>query len=325
LLVFLATLLALAVVVLGAYVRLSDAGLGCPDWPGCYGRITPHHAADEIAQAEATHPQGPVTAAKAWKEMVHRYFAGTLGAIILAIAILAWRRRTTPRQSPALPTALLLVVIFQALLGMWTVTERLMPVVVTSHLLGGMCTLALLSWLALRQVPSAGGDARTPVARGVRGLAALSLVVVAGQIFLGGWVSSNYAALACTDFPLCGGRWVPDMDLAAGFELVRELGMTGQGGLLSGSALIGIHWMHRLGALIVLLVVGACALALMRRAETARWGVLLGVLLLIQVGLGIGNVLLSLPLPVAVGHNAGAALLLLGLVMVNYRLKREGA
>jgi heme a synthase len=321
-LVFAAALLAFCVVVLGAYVRLSDAGLGCPDWPGCYGRITPHHAAEKIAQAQQADPHGPVSPAKAWKEMVHRYFAGTLGLLILVICIAAWWKHGALRQARGLPTLLLMLVIFQAMLGMWTVTERLMPIVVTSHLLGGMITLAFLGWLALRQTESQGVSIGQRN-RGTRMLAAFSLAAVVIQIFLGGWVSSNYAALACSDFPLCRGLWVPDMDLVAGFDPVRELGMTASGDLLPAAALVGIHWTHRIGALIVVLLVGTLALRLIRQSGTPGKGWLLLALLSIQVGLGIANVLLSLPLSVAVAHNAGAALLLLGLVMVNFGLNRR--
>lgn len=315
-----ALLLTLGVVVLGAYVRLSDAGLGCPDWPGCYGKITPHHASEHINQALAENPDGPVSHAKAWKEMVHRYFAGTLGLLILAIAILAWKERQETRGTPALPYALLGLIIFQALLGMWTVTELLKPFIVTAHLIGGMSTLALLAWLWQRENgPPLEGMADV---RPLRVWGVLALVAVSIQIALGGWVSTNYAALACTDFPMCHGEWVPQMDFYHAFTLDRELGMDARGNLLSLDALTAIHWTHRLWALVVLLIVGLAAFKLARQRGLCVLGALLGLLLFVQLGLGMANIWLSLPLALAVAHNAGAALLLITLVVINFRLFR---
>lgn len=318
-LVLLTMLLALCVVVLGAYVRLSGAGLGCPDWPGCYGRISPHHAADEIAQAVAVLPDGPVSTHKAWKEMTHRYFAGTLGLLIAIIAVWAWRKRGTLAQSPVLPVVLLGLVVFQALLGMWTVTERLKPFIVSAHLLGGMMTLALLVWLAMRQVSGRYRMDRASVGN-LRGWAGLGLLLVFSQIALGGWVSSNYAALACAGFPQCNGVWWPEMDFSHAFRLVRELGMTADGAFLSREGLTAIHWVHRLGAYLVLMYAGWLALQVMRipSMRGVAWAVV--ALLLIQITLGICNVLLGLPLPVAVAHNGVAALLLGVMVMLNFRL-----
>lgn len=319
-LIIAALLLALGVVVLGSYVRLSDAGLGCPDWPGCYGQITPHHAGDEIAQAEAFMPGGPVSHAKAWKEMVHRYFAGTLGLLVLGIAFLAWRNRHETNGSPVLPGVLLALIIFQALLGMWTVTELLKPFIVTSHLIGGMATLALLAWLWQRECgPSLIGMADV---RALRPWGVLALVAVSIQIILGGWVSTNYAALACPDFPMCHGEWMPNMEFGAAFTLHRELGMDASGNLLPLEALTAIHWMHRLWAVAVLVLVGIAAIKLARQRGLCVWGMLLGALLLIQISLGMANVWLSLPLVVAVAHNAGAALLIATLVVINFRLFR---
>lgn len=319
--VLLTTLLALCVVVLGAYVRLSDAGLGCPDWPGCYGRISPHHAADQIAQAVAVLPDGPVSTHKAWKEMTHRYFAGTLGLLIAIIAVWAWRKRDILVQSPVLPAVLVGLVIFQALLGMWTVTERLKPFIVSAHLLGGMTTVALLVWLSMRQFADKYRMDRTSVGS-LRGWARLGLLLVIMQIALGGWVSSNYAALACAGFPQCNGVWWPEMDFSHAFRLVRELGMTADGAFLSGAGLTAIHWVHRLGAYLVLLYTGWLAFRVMRirRMRGVAWVVV--ALLLTQVTLGICNVILSLPLPVAVAHNGVAALLLSAMVMLNFRLSR---
>jgi cytochrome c oxidase assembly protein subunit 15 len=301
---------ALIVVPLGAYVRLSDAGLGCPDWPGCYGKLVgvPEHPAEHVA-AEQAFPGKPVEAGKAWKEMIHRYAAGTLGLVVFAACVLAWRRR------PLTSAALAVVIVFQALLGMWTVTLLLNPVIVTAHLLGGMMVVALLTLLAM-------GNAERPrtTPGSSLGLARLALVLLIVQIGLGGWVSSNYAGLACQDFPPCQGVWLPAMDFPHAFTVRRELGYTGDGGLLPFEALTAIHWTHRLGALLVFLAVGTLILRLKASPEWRTWALVLTMLLVLQVGLGIANVLLSLPLPLAVAHNFGAALLLLHVVAVNMRL-----
>lgn len=321
-LILAALILTLGVVVLGAYVRLSDAGLGCPDWPGCYGKLTPHHASDMITQAQVEQPGGPVTHAKAWKEMVHRYFAGALGLLVLAIAVLAWRLRSETRGGPGLPLALLALIVFQALLGMWTVTLLLKPMVVTSHLLGGMATLSLLLWLWLRERDQFGHAYYARADHLHRG-ALFGLVLVVVQIALGGWVSTNYAALACTDFPLCQGMWVPEMDFEHSFTLHRELGETASGDFLPMQALTAIHWVHRLMALVVFVYLAWLVARLFRTPGYRGVGVLVGVLLLIQVSLGISNVLFSLPIAVAVAHNAGAALLLGSLVLLNFRIRRR--
>ncbi len=316
-------LLALAVILLGAYVRLSDAGLGCPDWPGCYGRLMAPSHPDTVAQANAAFPERPVETHKAWKEMVHRYLASGLGLAILVLALLAWRGRLRGRGLPlALPLVLVGLVIFQGLLGMWTVTLLVNPTIVTAHLAGGMATLALLCWLALRT----GSAVPAPLA----GVAALrpwawaGLALLCGQILLGGWTSTHYAAVACTEFPTCyGGQWWPPTDFAEGFALWRPIGPDYEFGHLDSAARTAIHLTHRLGALAVLLFLGALALLVMRRAEDPggrRLGLLLAALLLLQVGLGIGNVVGHLPLPVAVAHNGGAALLLLALLTLVHRL-----
>lgn len=310
--------LAFCVVAFGAYVRLSDAGLGCPDWPGCYGRLlgVPSTAADHLAAA-ADFPGRPVDAGRAWKEMTHRYLAGSLGLAIAALCILAWRRRA----ARLLPSLLVGIVAVQALLGMWTVTLLLRPLIVSAHLIGGMTTLALLVWLALRAETKTAPRAATAGAGRLRHAATLALVAVALQIALGGWVSSNYAGLACGDFPACQGTWLPPMDFARAFTLQRELGHSGDGSLLPLAALTAIHWTHRVGALIVAVVVASLAAGLLRTRRWRPWGWTLAGLLALQVGLGIANVLLALPLPLAVAHNAGAAALLAACVALRLRLR----
>lgn len=324
-LAWVALALTFLVVVLGAYVRLSDAGLGCPDWPGCYGRLDVPDEAHQIAEANAAYPHRPVEPAKAWKEMAHRYFAGTLGLFVLALAVLAWRRRGEPGQPLGLPLALLGLIVFQALLGMWTVTWQLKPVVVVGHLLGGLATLGLLAWLVLRQgrygEDSAVADDRVP-----RGYALLGLALLVGQIALGGWTSANYAALACPDFPTCQAHWWPPMDFRDAFALWRGLGISYEGGVLANEARVTIHMMHRLGALTVFLYLGwlSWRLRTTSRNRAVRFaGLAMAVLLVGQLALGIANVVLRLPLPVAVAHNAGAALLLLALVALNHLLRPE--
>lgn len=322
-LVLFATCFAFFVVVVGAYVRLEDAGLGCPDWPGCYGHLVgvPDQAHERV-KAEASFGQ-LVDVGRAWKEMFHRYIAGTLGLLILAIAVLAWRRREALRQSSWLAWSLVALVLFQATLGMWTVTMLLKPVIVTLHLLGGMATLGLLAWLALHQLsPGRPGDAARPR---LRPWAILGLLIVIAQIALGGWVATNYAALACVDFPTCHGEWLPQMDFPHGFQFVRELGVTAAGAPLPYEALTAIHWMHRVGALVTLLYVGGLALVVLRTPGLAMQGALLLAILLLQAGLGVANVVLSLLLPLAVAHNAGAALLLVALVVLNFTLSARAA
>lgn len=319
-----AVVLAFGVVTLGAYVRLSDAGLGCPDWPGCYGHLTVPDEAHELQAAQDNFIR-PVEAPKAWKEMVHRYFASTLGVLILLLAAVAWRNRGQPDQPFKLPLFLVVLVIFQGLLGMWTVTWLLKPLVVTLHLLGGMATLALL-WLCVLR-----GSGWQPALAAVtpvwRNWALLALVVLAVQIFLGGWTSSNYAALACPDFPTCQGVWWPlQTDFGAGFTLWHGLGIDYEGGILDHPARVAIHFTHRLGALLTALVVGGLALLLLLWGGMRRLRLLGGALaaaLLLQVSIGISVVKFALPLPIAVMHNSGAAILLLTLVAVCYALWRR--
>jgi len=317
-LALLATALALCVVVLGAYVRLSDAGLGCPDWPGCYGTLTVPQSEAAIMHAQTAFPDKPIETHKAWKEMLHRYVAGTLGLLILAVCILGWRARKVINVSPWMPTLLLLVVAFQAALGMWTVTLLLKPVIVTSHLLGGMTTLALLTWIAHRHW---GVIAAQCVEAGflrlwIRG----ALLVIFIQVFLGGWTSSNYAALACTDFPTCHGVWMPDMDFATAFNWVRDLGQSADGKPLELAAFTAIQWVHRVGALVTFVYLGFLGICLLSRPHMKAIGALLIALLLAQISMGIANLVLHLPLVLAVGHNLGAALLVMAVVVMNSKI-----
>lgn len=320
-----ATGLALIVVVLGAYVRLSDAGLGCPDWPGCYGKAGVPTASHEVQAANDAYPERPVEAHKAWKEMVHRYFAGTLGLLVLALAFMSWRaRRQDPSYPVGVPTFLVALIIFQALLGMWTVTLLLKPVVVMSHLLGGLTTLSLLWWVALRQsdgpIPTSGAVA----ASRLRPWALLGLAILVAQLALGGWVSANYAALQCPDFPTCQGQWWPPTDFADGFKLWRGLGIDYEGGVLPNEARVAIHVSHRLGAIVTLLYLGWLGLRVVRSAPSSTLrtlGIVLLIALFTQISLGIANIVMSLPLPVAVAHNGVGAVLLLCVVTLNHVIR----
>ena len=320
-------LLCFVVVVLGAYVRLNAAGLGCPDWPGCYGHVTPI-GAEQSMDAQAAFPNRPLDVGKAWKEMIHRYAASTLGFIIVVITALAivYRRRRV--LSPIYAVALLATVVVQGILGMLTVTWQLKPLIVTLHLIFGMTTLSLLWWLLL-SLPSGswGGMAMNVAGRGGGGnlsrsaalrvahrLALVGLAALAVQIALGGWTSSNYAAVACPDFPTCQNAWWPHTDYKSAFVLWRGLGINYEGGILDNPARVAIHLTHRIGAIVATLALGLAALFVVIRkgapaAETAAYAVL-GALLL-QLTIGISMVLRGFPLPLATAHNAGAALLLL--------------
>jgi len=311
--------LAFTVIVLGAYTRLGDAGLGCPDWPGCYGQMTVPDSPEQVVEKTYL-DQRALEPEKGWKEMIHRYFAGILGLAILVIAIWSWRRRRRFADQPVwLPTFLLALVIFQAALGMWTVTLLLKPVVVMGHLLGGFATFALLVLLALRT-----SERRRPRNGGQLRLAgAVGLLVLVAQIALGGWTSSNYAALACLDFPTCQGSWVPEMDFDEAFVMWRGLGINYEYGVLEHPARTAIHITHRIGALVTFLYLGWLVVKALRLGRGLTAGALLvGGLLVVQVILGVGNVLLHLPLGVATAHNGVAALLLVSLVYLNFRLWR---
>lgn len=310
-----AAIVALTVIVLGAFVRLSHAGLGCPDWPGCYGQLTWPIETQEVQQANQAFPERPVESGKAWKEMVHRYLAGALVLLVLAINILAWKSGSNRVRWTA--GVLLALILFQAALGMWTVTLKLLPVVVMGHLLGGLATFSLLLWLSWDTAVTSLQDNRAYVP--YRGMISAGLLVLIIQLALGGWTSANYSALACPDFPQCQGQWWPETNFSDGFVLWREIGVDYEGGVLDLASRTAIHMAHRIWALVVFLVLGILALRLIRLPRTRQGGALLGALLLAQVSLGILNVLLFLPLPVAVAHNGTGALLLGSVLWLMYR------
>ncbi|WP_407074071.1 MULTISPECIES: COX15/CtaA family protein [unclassified Pseudomonas] len=317
-LALLATLLALAVIVLGAFTRLTHAGLGCPDWPGCYGFISVPNTEAQLAHAELHFPDTPVEPHKGRNEMIHRYFAGSLALMIIVLAAQALRRRHHEGQPFKLPMVMLGVVVAQAAFGMWTVTLKLWPQVVTAHLLGGVATLSLLFLLTLRL---SGALAPLPeLPPRLRHLAALGLVLVVAQIALGGWVSSNYAAVACIDLPTCHGQWWPKADFVNGFRLTQHIGPNYLGGQLDSDARTAIHITHRLGALLVTLVLLVLAWQL-KRAGLKGMASLVVMALGLQVALGISNVVFHLPLPIAVAHNVGGAVLMLAVTLVNYRAR----
>lgn len=326
-LAMLASALALVVVVLGAFVRLSHAGLGCPDWPGCYGHIDIPLSHTEVRSANEAYPDRPVEAHKAWKEMIHRYFAGTLGLLVFTLAFIAFRKRKDPQQQFIVPIFIALLIIFQALLGMWTVTIKLNPTIVMSHLLGGLATLSLLWWVSLRQGKLFAKNRLSIPAvklKRLKNLALVGLLLVILQIMLGGWTSANYAALHCPDFPTCQGQWLPPTDFKEAFTMWRGTEQNFEGGVLDNDARVTIHLMHRIVAVIVLLYIGALSLLMILRpglSELNGIGKVILFILILQIGLGISNVIFSLPLFVAVAHNGVAAILLLTLVTLNHILR----
>lgn len=322
--VLISILLALVVVSLGAYTRLTHAGLGCPDWPGCYGLIDVPETAEQIAKAEQAFPDRPVEPQKAWNEMIHRYFAGALGLLILWITILSVRQRHkgTPLY---LPILILMIVTFQAALGMWTVTMKLMPIVVMAHLLGGFTTLCLLFLLYLRLTPYRvpGGDWSI---RKYARYASFGVAILAGQIALGGWTSSNYAALHCTELPICQAGWYEQLTFEDSFDLIPPEKETYEFGHLDHNERVTIHAMHRIGAIVTFAYLLWLAIAILRKAQTSffqKVPMLLLAVLVVQVGLGVSNVLMSLPLAIAVSHNVVAAFLMMVLVALTYSLKRK--
>ncbi|MGI0119769.1 COX15/CtaA family protein [Zooshikella sp. RANM57] len=349
-----ATLLAGIVVVLGAYTRLVDAGLGCPDWPGCYGFLTVPTTEHDINKAQLRFPEAPVETHKGWPEMVHRYFAGSLGILILALAVHCYRNRRYENQPVKLPIAILLLVILQAAFGMWTVTLKLWPQVVLAHLIGGFTTFSLLFLLTLRlkgksftptqnketiiSQPSRAHNPfphltsrknQTDILAKAKVLGTGALFILISQIMLGGWTSSNYAALACIDLPTCHNTYWPEMDFASGFNLLQEIGPNYLGGQLESDARTAIHFTHRMGAVIttfyllflILWIKQKLLPSLIHERKSIRNALLIVFAALsIQISLGISNVIWLLPLSIAVAHNAGGALLLLSCILLCYRL-----
>jgi cytochrome c oxidase assembly protein subunit 15 len=308
-----ATLLCAIVVVVGAWVRLTNAGLGCPDWPGCYGHMHPAQAAERVTEINAANPDRPFDYQKAVNEMVHRYIVGGLGLLVISLALLSVMNRRDPAQPRVLPWILVALLVVQALLGMWTVTLLLKPLIVTLHLLGGLLTLALLWWLAL---PPARRELKA-AERPMRRLAIAGIAVLAAQVALGGWTSTNYAAAACPDFPTCQASWWPPMDFRNAFILWRGLGIDYEGGVLDAPARVAIHYTHRLGAYVtafVLLMVVAGTWRRGRSRATRIAAIAVGVAVGLQVGIGMNLVWKGWPLSLGTAHNAGAALLVLATV-----------
>jgi len=320
-----ACVLAFFVIILGAYVRLSDAGLGCPDWPGCFGQLTAPDEAHEITQAVNLYPHVEVHSGKAWKEMIHRYFASLLGLFILAMAFLAWRHRKDDNQQLLLPFGLVVLVIFQGMLGMWTVTQLVRPTIVTLHLLMGLLTLVLLFWTSIKhQQLWAEKINNVTIQRYFKPLAKIALVVLTFQIFLGGWTSTNYVALYCPDFPTCQGQWLPELNFKDAFVFFKDPTVNYEGGSLTLEAGITVHFLHRVGAVLTTIILTTLAVLILVKIENKilrKLAVLLLTLLTTQVLLGIANVELVLPIPIAVSHNAGAALLLLALILINFSFR----
>ena len=318
------TLFAVLVIVLGAFTRLVDAGLGCPDWPGCYGHILWPMDEAEVAAANAAFPEAPVEHDKTWPEQVHRLLATSLGLFCIAFVVLAYRQRQKGFNAPIRLTLILLaMVILQGMFGRWTVTLNLWPQVVTAHLIGGFTTLSLL-WLLTLRLQNRRWKMTPHIFAEIQRLKPLLLVtlsVVIVQILLGGWTSTNYAALACPDLPTCQGQWWPNMDFTKGFNFAQDIGPNYLGGLMENSARTAIHFSHRIGAIVVTLVVSYLVYRLLRikQKSTSQWAIMLAFVLLLQIGLGLSNVYWSLPLPVAVAHNAVGAMLLLTLVGLCHR------
>lgn len=309
-------------IMFGAFTRLTDSGLGCPDWPGCYGHSNPFLAHSSISAAEAAMPTGPVTVMKAWIEMIHRYVAMAIGVLLIVLFVVSWRKWIKTRLqmtefSPVFPTLLLLLVCLQGAFGAWTVTLKLQPVIVSMHLMLGMLLLGMLVWFGASQNTHQG----TSQGRTLVWPATIALVLLVCQIALGAWVSTNYAALACTDFPLCQGAVIPTMDFTHGFTLWRHLGKTADGDYLPFSALTAIHWVHRTFAFVVIAMVVWVAIKALKDRGLRKTGQWLLIIIALQFCTGLATIYLNWPLAIAVLHNGGAALLLLLLVMLNYKVR----
>jgi len=333
-LVLTSILLAIVVIGLGAYTRLTHAGLGCPDWPTCYGLLDVPETSMQIAAAEQAFPERPVEPAKAWNEMIHRYFAGSLGLLILAITFLAVKLRLSKssnvRYPVFLPLLILCIVIFQAALGMWTVTLKLMPIVVMGHLLGGFTTLCLLFLLYLR-INSLGVNAQGATLvngqlKKYSGYALLGIAILTAQIALGGWTSSNYAAMSCVELPICQGDWLSELSFEQSFELIPPSKASYEFGHLAHNDRLTIHVSHRLGAIITAAFLAWLAIMVFLKARSHAIKnaaiVLLG-LLAVQISLGVSNIWFSLPIKIAVAHNLVAVFLMLSLITLAYRLKQN--
>jgi len=320
-LAFSACLVAIIVLGMGVFTRLADAGLGCPDWPGCYGHVLWPTEDHEVARANEAYPEMPVEHDKTWPEMVHRYLATSLGLFTIGILVFALRNRG-PEQPLKLPVFLLAFIILQGMFGMWTVTLKLWPQVVTAHLLGGFTTISLLWLLTLRlnnqrwQLPAI----VEPKLTALRPLVVVGLLIVVGQIALGGWTTSNYADIACPDFPRCQGAWLPPMDFANGFNVAQQVGPNYLGGVLDNDARVAIHVSHRIGAIITSLYLLFLFVKLrgLATAPAKRLSVVMLAVLVAQVLLGISNIVFNFPIAVAVTHNLVGALLLLVMVTMNY-------
>jgi len=324
-------LLCLVVVVLGAWVRLTDAGLGCPDWPGCYGHVTPTGAERAPGKIDSYAPGWEYDSGKAWREMIHRYAATALGFVIVLITAIAIAYRRERPASVPYTVALLTLVVLQGVLGAFTVWWLVKPLVVVLHLIGGLSTLSMLTWLWLTMrrttqvVEPAPGSTRTAALDGARKAAVVATIIVAFQIMLGGWTSSNYAAVACPDLPKCQEQWWPEgMDWDDAFVLWRGLDINYTGGVLEHPARVAIHFTHRLGAVIATLAVVLAGWLALRHGTTALvrraggWAIAaLGVQLLVAVLM----ILKAFPLSLAAGHNAGAALLIMAMMLLNRRLR----
>ena len=303
-------------VIFGAFTRLTDSGLGCPDWPGCYGHASPVGAQLHIEATQTAMPSGPVTFPKAWIEMIHRYLATGVGVMILTLAVTSWLERKRVHISPWWPTFTLVWVCLQGAFGALTVTMKLFPAIVTLHLLGGMVLLALLKGQAVRYNQAQGGQPYVTLPTGTRWLVLATFGLLWLQIALGGWVSTNYAVLACTQFPGCQGSMWPDMDFRLGFTLWRELGAGMNGDNITFAALTAIHYVHRLSAYVVFAAILALTIRLYRLPALRKQGQWLAGLALLQLATGLGNVLLGWPLAAAVLHTGGAAALVIVLTDV---------
>ncbi len=301
-------------VLFGAFTRLTDSGLGCPDWPGCYGSASPTGAREQITQAQEAMPTGPVTHGKAWVEMIHRYLATGVGVLILTLTVATWLQRShrTP-VNPWWPTLTLVWVCLQGAFGALTVTMKLFPAIVTMHLLGGMVLLALLCRQAVTYSHAQHRTAPVDIRPSSRAWLLVAAALLWLQIALGGWVSTNYAVLACNEFPTCQGSWWPAMDLHQGFELWRELGKSGSGAHLDFAALTAIHYVHRLSAYVVLLALAIAAWQLHRDAALRKPALWIAGLALWQLATGLSNVVLGWPLIAAVSHTGGAAALVIAI------------